>query len=92
MGFNKNTNQGAKATGFEIFGNTDIITNNVLIDRCLATDIIANNPEDKQCAGFTTALCDNVSFIKCTSKNNRCINGNAIGFGWAPDPRPNLVG
>jgi hypothetical protein len=87
-GCNRVTFTGAKATGFEIDG-----TNNAVIQRCIATGIIAHNPEDKQCAGFDSGLGTNVQFIECTSANNRVFGvGDAVGFGWAPDPRPAFIG
>lgn len=78
-GFNKTTGTGAKANGFEID-----ITNNVTVTDCFATDIIARNPEDKQCAGFSDGFCTNVSFIRCTSTKNKVVV-DASGAGTGGD-------
>lgn len=87
-GFNNVTKTGAKATGFEIDG-----SNNVIVRNCLAERVIANNPEDKQSAGFTNGLCTNVQFINCISQDNKCCGeGEGMGFGWAADPRSVFIG
>ena len=92
-GFNETTNTGAKATGFEM----DITSNSSVVD-CEAWEVVARNPEDKQCAGFSSGRCDNVVFERCTSTCNSVVldlagaTGLSYGFAWAPDPRPAFFG
>ncbi len=83
-------NSGAKATGIEVYGI------NCIIDSCYAKNIKAINPQDKQAAGFACSGFGNV-FKNCRVKNVVVINENGksckkigfgIGYGWAPDPRP----
>lgn len=83
----------AKATGIEIYAI------NVKVVDCHVKNISGINPEDKQVAGFSCGLSDNVQFIRCTADNvnvydldhNQSLEiGLGIGFGWAPDPRPAL--
>jgi len=86
--------QGAKATGIEIYGD------NVTVSDCFVKDIIAINPEDKQATGFSCGASNGVRFIRCKAKNVQVYDANGkqdaslgygTGFGWAPDPRPNLL-
>lgn len=56
---------GAKSTGFEIDG-----TSNVLVSRCRAEAVVAFRPENKQCAGFSTGNALNVEFEHCVATNN----------------------
>jgi len=89
-------NTGAKATGIEIY------SNDVLVTDCVASNIKAINPQDKQCTGFSVSgnliggEATNVTFYNCKAINvnvydqngnyNSCI-GYGIGFGSPPDPR-----
>lgn len=86
--------KGAKATGIEIYAN------NVNVNHCSVKNISAINPEDKQATGFSVALSNTVSFLKCKAKNVQVFDakgkqnaalGYGTGFGWAPDPRPSLL-
>lgn len=93
-GFGQNT--GAKATGIEIY------SSDVLVTDCVASNIKAINPQDKQCTGFSVSgnliggEAKNVKFYNCKAINvnvydkngnyNSCI-GYGIGFGSPPDPR-----
>lgn len=86
--------KGAKATGIEIYAN------NVTVENCFVRDIFAINPEDKQSTGFSAGSSNGVRFTRCTAKNIKVFNekgqhsealGYGTGFGWAPDPRPNLA-
>lgn len=87
--------QGAKATGIEVYAS------HVKVIDCLAKNITAINPEDRQATGFSCALCSHVKFIRCKAENvnvydqdgkqSACI-GYGTGFGWAPDPRPEFIG
>ncbi|HET6896465.1 MAG TPA: right-handed parallel beta-helix repeat-containing protein [Candidatus Baltobacteraceae bacterium] len=80
------SNSGAKATGLEVYG-----VGVTLMD-CAVSDIKAINPQDKQATGFS-AWGLAIQFERCTASNvtvqDDFNNGShAIGFGWAPDPRP----
>lgn len=86
--------KGAKATGIEIYAS------GVKVSDCVAKNIMAINPEDKQATGFSCALCTGVEFLRCKAKyvnvidhkgNHKASSGYGIGFGWAPDPRPEFV-
>lgn len=86
--------KGAKATGIEIYASGVQVTN------CVAKDITAINPEDKQATGFSCAECVDVKFINCKAENVKVVDQNGrqssslgygTGFGWAPDPRPEFV-
>lgn len=85
---------GAKATGFEIYAS------GVKVIDCLARNIKAINPQDKQATGFSCAQCVGVEFIWCTADNVTVVNENGeknpslgygTGFGWAPDPRIEFI-
>ena len=93
-GVGKNT--GAKATGIEIYAE------NVIVKDCIVSNIMAINPQDKQCTGFSVSgsvgqEAKDVKFINCKAinvnvynknkKQNSCI-GYGTGFGSPPDPRP----
>jgi len=78
----------AKATGIEIYGENNIISNS------FSENIYAIRPQDKQSTGFSVAGNNNI-FQNCISKNIKIITlckeenyGYGTGFGWAPDPRP----
>jgi hypothetical protein len=77
---------GAKATGIEIYGWTDIndttqtITTirppaNIIVKNCHVENITAINPGDKQAAGFSVAG-SNIIFENCTAKNVNVFNEN----------------
>lgn len=74
----------AKSTGVEIYCDKCVVTN------CSAEYITASNPGDRQCTGFSNAASDGVMFINCIAKNVYILVGKGvgIGFGWAPDMRP----
>lgn len=79
--------KGAKATGFEIYGIRDVSNANIIIRNCLAENIKATNPGDKQAAGFSVAG-SGVTITNCIAKNIKVYgNGCGVGFGWAPDIR-----
>lgn len=86
--------KGAKATGIEIYAE------NVQVSDCSVRNIFAINPEDKQATGFSVGASDSVQFIGCKATNVQVFDehrkqrdslGYGTGFGWAPDPRPNLL-
>lgn len=90
-------NTGAKATGLEVYGN------NINIKNSVVESIFAIVPQDKQACGFSAAG-ENISFTNCVAYNvwvfdefrmittdNPSKYGWGIGFGWAPDPRPEFV-
>ncbi len=83
---------GAKATGLEIYGVS------VKVSNSLVRNIKAINPKDKQSAGFSAAGMG-INFSDCIAENVTLTDSNgmqsealgyAVGFGWAPDPRPVL--
>lgn len=79
------TNQGAKATGLEVYGVGVTITN------CSVSGIKAINPEDLQAAGFS-AWGLSITFQGCSASNvsveDDLGKGSlGVGYGWAPDPR-----
>ncbi len=83
-------NLGAKATGLEIYG-----WNIALVD-CAVSNIFAHCPQDRQSAGFSVWGND-ISVERCNASNVQVYNaagepdtsyGYGVGFGWAPDPRP----
>lgn len=85
---------GAKATGIEVYGS------GVKVIKCAVKNISAINPQDKQAAGFSCAQSVGVKFIQCRAENVTVVdeNGNqnpalgyGVGFGWAPDPRPEFI-
>lgn len=85
---------GAKATGIEIYAS------GVKVIKCSAKNITAINPQDKQAAGFSCAQSVGVKFIKCCAENVNVFDENGkqnssigygVGFGWAPDPRPEFI-
>jgi hypothetical protein len=80
------SHSGAKATGLEVYGN------NVTIADCSVSAIKAINPQDKQAAGFS-AWGSVIKFNRCKARNvtvreDLVADAMAVGFGWAPDPRP----
>lgn len=86
--------KGAKATGIEVYAN------DVIVSDCFVKNIYAINPEDKQSTGFSCALSNRVTFLKCIAENIQVFDeygqqsaslGYGTGFGWAPDPRPSLL-
>ena len=83
--------KGAKATGFEVYGIRDVSNANIIVRNCLAENIKATNPGDKQAAGFSVAG-SGITIANCTAKNVIvCGSGSepgfGVGFGWAPDIR-----
>lgn len=85
---------GAKATGIEIYAS------GVKVIKCSAKNITAINPQDKQAAGFSCAQSIGVEFLKCHAENVHVFDehgnqspsiGYGVGFGWAPDPRPEFI-
>ena len=85
---------GAKATGIEVYAS------GVEVIKCSVKNIKAINPQDRQAAGFSCAQCFGVKFIKCKSENVLVVDQNnnpttaigyGVGFGWAPDPRPQFI-
>lgn len=85
---------GAKATGIEIYASDAVVI------KCSAKNIQAINPQDKQAAGFSCAQGTGISFIKCYAENITVVDefgninpdrGFGVGFGWAPDPRPDFL-
>lgn len=86
---------GAKATGIEVYCSDATIRN------CSVNNIVAINPQDLQAAGFSVALANNVQFINCVADRVKVVDANGnynpslgygVGFGWAPDPRPEFIG
>lgn len=86
---------GAKATGIEVYASEVIVKN------CMVNNIVAINPQDLQAAGFSVALADNVQFINCVAGEVKVTDANGnydpslgygVGYGWAPDPRPEFEG
>ncbi len=85
---------GAKATGIEVYASEVVVTD------CFVKNIVAINPQDLQAAGYSVALADNVKFIRCKAKKVKVVDaeghhnpalGFGVGFGWAPDPRPEFL-
>lgn len=82
---------GAKATGLEVYGSEVVIKNSV------CSNIKAFCPKDLQASGFSVGGTD-VEFENCESNNVVVVDSNdmlisppvgyGVGFGWAPDPRP----
>lgn len=82
---------GAKATGLEVYGCGVIVKNSI------CSNIKAICPQDLQASGFSVAGID-VEFENCESSNVIVVDSNdipilhpfayGVGFGWAPDPRP----
>lgn len=81
---------GAKSTGIEVYGI------NVKVFNSHVSNIFAIRPQDKQCAGYASAGYQ-IEYNNCFVENVKVLNkysipdinyGNGIGFGWAPDPRP----
>lgn len=88
--------RGAKATGIEVYGLVNNQDSNILIEGCKVKNISATSPGDLQAAGFSVAG-KGITFSKCKADNVRVngVNpvdptspGYGIGFGWAPDIRP----
>ena len=86
------TKTGAKSTGIEVYGN------NVTVSHCRVKNIKAVRPQDFQCSGFSVTGQNN-QFIDCEAIDVQVLNkhhksdekyGLGVGFGWAPDPRPEL--
>lgn len=84
---------GAKATGIEVYGI------NVLVKNCRVRNIKAIRPQDGQSAAYS-ATGTNIEFRDCSAEDVKVLNkhqrpdtsyGLGVGFGWAPDPRPELV-
>ena len=81
---------GAKATGLEVYS---LGGAGVTLSNCTVNAIRAINPEDLQAAGFS-AWGPSIQFQGCSASNvtvqndNNVPNMRGIGFGWAPDPRP----
>lgn len=85
---------GAKATGIEVYAS------DVTVIDCFVKNITAINPQDLQAAGYSVALANNVKFIRCEAKKVKVVDakgrenptlGFGVGFGWAPDPRPEFL-
>ncbi|MET0392732.1 MAG: hypothetical protein ABW019_06305 [Chitinophagaceae bacterium] len=81
---------GAKATGLEVYG-IGVTCNN-----CTVQNIRAIVPQDLQSAGFS-AWGSSITFNNCTATGVQVTDasgqpdtryGYGVGFGWAPDPRP----
>jgi len=82
----------AKSTGVEVYGTDCTVTD------CVAKNISAKCPGDRQCTGFSVARAADVRFRRCRAMNVRVTDlagresvaryGYGAGFGWAPDPRP----
>ena len=90
--------RGAKATGIEVYGLVNNQPSNVLVENCEVRDISAISPGDLQAAGFSIAG-KGVTFKNCEAYNVTVSGANrvdptspgyAIGFGWAPDIRPDI--
>ncbi|MBL4667934.1 MAG: right-handed parallel beta-helix repeat-containing protein [Flavobacteriales bacterium] len=82
----------AKATGLEVYGIR------IQINNCDVESINAIRPQDKQSAGFS-AWGAMICFTNCNASNVQVLDENCLpntaygygtGFGWAPDPRPEL--
>lgn len=85
---------GAKATGIEVYASE------VTVIDCFVKNIVAINPQDLQAAGYSVALANDVKFIRCEAKKVKVVDaqgnynptlGFGVGFGWAPDPRPEFL-
>ena len=81
---------GAKATGLEVYGW------GVTVENCEVSNIFANCPQDRQSAGFAMWGSD-INVKGCVANNVQVFDaqgepstehGLGVGFGWAPDPRP----
>lgn len=88
--------RGAKATGIEVYGLVNNQPSNILVENCKVSDISAISPGDLQAAGFSVAG-KGVTFRNCEAYNVTVSGANpvdptspgyGIGFGWAPDIRP----
>ncbi len=88
--------RGAKATGIEVYGLVNNQPSNILVENCKVLDISAISPGDLQAAGFSVAG-KGVTFSNCEAYNVTVSGSNpvdptspgyGIGFGWAPDIRP----
>jgi hypothetical protein len=78
---------GAKATGVEV-----IMAYGTVVENVTVHNVSVANPQDLQCAGFSSSAALDVSFTNCTANNVRCVGaGRGVGFGWAPDPRPAFI-
>jgi hypothetical protein len=87
---------GSKATGFENYGNPSATNCNIVLEDCVAQNVIAIGPADLAANGFSAAG-NGIRFNRCTASNvivagiNRldplASPGTAAGFGWAPDVR-----
>ncbi len=80
---------GAKSTGVEVYGV------NVTVSDCVAENITAIRPQDRQAAGFS-AWGQDIRFVACSATNVLAMDalgatgpefGQGMGFAWAPDPR-----
>jgi len=85
---------GAKATGIEVYASE------VIVIDCFVKNIVAINPQDLQAAGYSVALANDVKFIRCQAEKVKVVDaqghhnpalGFGVGFGWAPDPRPEFL-
>lgn len=86
-------NTGAKATGVEVYGW------GIQVENCHVSGVTAYRPQDLQCAGYSSWGAD-ITYKDCTAQNVQVWDrqngtpdtawGYGIGFGWAPDPRPEL--
>jgi hypothetical protein len=81
---------GAKSTGIEVYGCF------VSVSDCTVNNVSAICPQDKQCSGFASAGYK-IQYSNCRASNIQVLNKNSVpdveygfgvGFGWAPDPRP----
>lgn len=88
--------RGAKATGIEVYGLVGNQPSNILIDSCRVRNIMAISPGDLQAAGYSIAG-KGVTISRCRATNvtvsgvnpiDPTSPGYGIGFGWAPDIRP----
>ena len=61
---------------------------------------MAINPQNLQAAGYSVALANDVKFIRCQAEKVKVVDaqghqnpalGFGVGFGWAPDPRPEFL-
>jgi hypothetical protein len=87
------TKTGAKSTGIEVYGIY------VSVNNCVVKNIYAIRPQDMQCSGFSVAGIY-VTFTNCIAENVKVLDkcnysdtkyGRGVGYGWAPDPRPEFV-
>jgi hypothetical protein len=88
--------RGAKATGIEVYGLVNNLPSDILVEKCQVRNISAISPGDLQATGYSVAG-KGVTFSNCEAINvtvrganpvDPTFPGYGIGFGWAPDIRP----